>query len=74
MTRTKTNLKLSTSNAPIYPNKFDARQYVEKRVANDLCIQTYGRELGWNKEIEAICDLLEKPHAFDPRGHAVLTL
>lgn len=57
MTRTKTNLKPSASKAPIYPSKLDAMLYVEKRVANDLCIQTYGRELGWNKEIEAICDL-----------------
>lgn len=36
MTKTKTNLKMSASNAPTYPNKFDARQYVEKRVANDI--------------------------------------
>ena len=57
MTKTKTNLNMSASNAPTYPNKFDARQYVEKRVANDICIQTYGRELGWNKEIETICEL-----------------
>lgn len=57
MTKTKTNLKMSTANMPTYPNKFDARQYVEKRVANDICIQTYGRELGWNKEIETICEL-----------------
>lgn len=57
MTKTKTNLMMSASNAPTYPNKFDARQYVEKRVANDICIQTYGRELGWNKEIETICEL-----------------
>lgn len=57
MTKTKTNLNMSASNAPTYPNKFDAKQYVEKRVANDICIQTYGRELGWNKEIETICEL-----------------
>lgn len=57
MTKTKTNLNMSASNASTYPNKFDARQYVEKRVANDICIQTYGRELGWNKEIETICEL-----------------
>lgn len=57
MAKTKTNLNMSASNAPTYPNKFDARQYVEKRVANDICIQTYGRELGWNKEIETICEL-----------------
>lgn len=57
MTKTKTNLKMSASNAPTYPNKFDATQYVTKRIANDICIQTYGRELGWNKEIETICEL-----------------
>ena len=57
MAKTKTNLKMSAANMPTFPNKFDARQYVEKRVANDICIQTYGRELGWNKEIETICEL-----------------
>lgn len=36
MTKTKTNLKMSASNAPTYPSKFDAKQYVEKRVANDI--------------------------------------
>jgi len=54
MTKTKTNLKMSASNAPIYPNKFDAKMYVEKRVANDICIHMYGRELGTNKEIKDI--------------------
>ena len=36
MTKTKTNLKMSASNAPTYPNKFDATQYITKRVANDI--------------------------------------
>lgn len=36
MTKTKTNLKMSAANMPTFPNKFDARQYVEKRVANDI--------------------------------------
>ena len=59
MTKTKTNLKMSASNAPIYPNKFDATQYVTKRVANDICILVYGSYFleTQNKEIEEIRDL-----------------
>lgn len=57
MTKTKTNLKMIAANMPTFPNKFDATQYVTKRVANDICILTYGRDLGWNKEIESICEL-----------------
>lgn len=36
MTKTKTNLKMIAANMPTFPNKFDATQYVTKRVANDI--------------------------------------
>lgn len=40
-----------------YPNKFDTKQYVEKRVANDILMYVYGRDFSDNEETTTINNL-----------------
>lgn len=65
MRNRKNNLEPSASNAPTYPNKFDAKMYVEKRAANDICMYVYGRELGLIEEIRIINGLYSPEEVVD---------